>query len=130
MYCENCEKAREFEKVIERVHELLESTLPKVNDPDVRQKIEEALKQTKILYHRYEVPPDASPDEVLETAIQAAINRAVEKAKEDKEPCVVAETPSGQILITRRSRFEREKPFGTGPESLIYDTETGRRKNA
>jgi hypothetical protein len=112
------------------VHEILKSTLPKVNDPDARQKIEEVLKQTKILYHRYEVPPEASSDEVLETAIQAAINRAVEKAKEDKEPCVVAETPSGQILITRRSRFEREKPFGTSPESLIYDTETGRKKNA
>lgn len=128
MHCRSCEKALEFEKIIERVHLLLGSTLPKVSDPEARQKILEALKQTNILYHGYEVPPDASWDEVLETAIQAAINRAVEKAKEDKEPCIVSETPSGQILITRRSRFEREKPFGTTPEMLIYDTETGRKR--
>lgn len=128
MNCQNCEKALEFEKIIERVHSLLGATLPKVTDPEARQKIEEAIKQTKILYHNYEVAPDASEDEIMETAVQVAITRAVEEAKRDQEPFIVAETPSGRILITRRTRFEREKPFGTTPELLIFDTETGRTK--
>lgn len=128
MYCQSFEKAVEFEKVIERVHEILKGIQPKVSDPEAFEKISEAIKQTKILYHSYQFPPESSDKEIMEIAIQAAINRAKEKAKEDKKPCIVARTPSGQILITSRSRFDRENPFGTSHESLIYDTETGRKK--
>lgn len=130
MHCSSCEKAVEFEKVIERVNELLRAALPKITDPEAISVIKEAVKQTTIRYHDYGPSVDAPYEENREKAVAAAIKRADEKYKEDGEPCVVAETPSGQILITRRSRFEREKPFGTGPECLIYDTETGRRKDA
>lgn len=121
------ERLREFDKILERVNEMLVKAAPRISDPDARRLVDDAIKQTRILYHSYETAPDATSCEILEAAVSAAIRRADEKAKIDGEPAVVVETSGGQILITSRSRFERERPFGTSAADLVYDTETGRK---
>lgn len=59
--------------------------------------------------------------------VEEAVRRARFKALEEGEPCILASTDDETIpmVVTTRRRFEREKPFGLGPEHLIFDSQRG-----
>lgn len=108
-------------KALERIHSMLKKVLPKVTDSEVKKVIQEAILQSRIIYLNYPIPKGMLADEA---AIAAAVSRAKEKAKEDGEPSVVAVLPS-RVLITRRSRLRKERPFGASLKDVIFDSEKG-----
>jgi len=79
----------------------------------------ECLKEASglLFFRRHGVIEDGKMDE--------AIARAFAKAKETNEPCVLARAPGCPLVVIRRSLFEKEQPFGMGPEDVIFDTERG-----
>lgn len=115
----------EFERIIERVNEMLTKALPKITNAEAKKIVEEAVAQTKLRYLDPGYELDDEPEVLWKKAVDVSISRADARAKADGTPWVVLQTDDNKMIIIKRSRFEKEHPFRTTQKDVVYDTEKG-----